>query len=311
VKELPTLGGSFSNGFGGVNDRGWVTGDANLAGDQTEHGFLFRDGVMVDLGTLGGLNSSVSFPVKDARGLVTGVAQTATFDPLREFWGSGFFCTSMNCAGFENLEVGFRWQDGVMTALPTLGGNNGAAQGVNNRGQVVGVAETAIQDPSCSLPQELDFEAVIWGPKPGQIQVLPPFPGDSVAAALAINDNGQVVGISGVCQVPSVFFPGFGVHAVLWQHGTISEPAGPPMRGTMSNSANAINNRGQVVGESNLPDDSATHAFLLEKGVLTDLGTLPGDLNSTANDINSKGQVVGTFATSTSTAAHFFGKTGL
>ena len=48
VKELPTLGGTFSNGFGGVNNRGWVTGDANLAGDQTEHGFLWRDGVMTE-----------------------------------------------------------------------------------------------------------------------------------------------------------------------------------------------------------------------------------------------------------------------
>ena len=52
--DLGTLGGSASNGFGGPNNRGWVTGDANLVGDQTEHGFLWRDGVMTDLGTLGG-----------------------------------------------------------------------------------------------------------------------------------------------------------------------------------------------------------------------------------------------------------------
>src|SRR5215469_527163 len=104
VKELSTLGGAFSNGFGGVTNRGSVTGDADLAGDQTEHGFLWRDGVMTDLGTLGGLNSSVSFPVKDERGLVTGVAQPATFDPLGEFWGAAFFCINGpngNCVGFE------------------------------------------------------------------------------------------------------------------------------------------------------------------------------------------------------------------
>lgn len=79
---------------------------------------------------------------------------------------------------------------------------------------MAGVAETTIEDPSCAFPQQLDFEAVIWGPKQGQIHALLAFPGDSVAAALAINDREQVVGISGVCQVPSVS-PAFVVHAVL------------------------------------------------------------------------------------------------
>jgi hypothetical protein len=35
-----------------------------------------------------------------------------------------------------------------MTALPNLGGNQGAAYGVNNRGQIVGVAETSTRDPN-------------------------------------------------------------------------------------------------------------------------------------------------------------------
>ena len=152
VINLGTLGGSASNGFGGVNNRGWVTGDANLSGDQTEHAFRWRDSVMTDLGTLGGLNSSVALPVKDDRGFVMGTAQTSTFDPLGEFWGAAFFCTNVNCQGWQNLELGFRWENGVMTALPTLGGNNSAAFGVNDRGQVIGMAETATQDPNCIPP---------------------------------------------------------------------------------------------------------------------------------------------------------------
>jgi probable HAF family extracellular repeat protein len=288
VINLGTLGGSMSNGFGGVNNRGWVTGDANLAGDQNEHAFLWRDGVMTDLGTLGGLNSSVPLPVKDDRGLVVGVAQTDTVDPLGEIWGTTFVCTSsVICQGSQNLERGFVWQNGVMTALPTLGGNNNAALGVNNRGQIVGAAETANQDPNCVPPQVLDFEAVVWGPNPGQIEALPVFPGDSSAAAFAINDQGQVVGASGPCQFPGPVF----LHALLWQHDTVIDLGS--LGGVMFNAANGINNLGQVVGQSDLPGDAVTHAFFWQKGVMTDLGTLPGDSTSIAFDINDKGQVVG------------------
>lgn len=288
VINLGTLGGSASNGFGSINDRGWVTGDANLPGDQNEHAFLWRGGIMTDLGTLGGLNSSVPFPVKDDAGLVVGVAQTAVVDPLGEIWGTTFTCTSsVVCQGSQNLIRGFAWKNGVMAALPTLGGNNSGALGVNNLGQIVGAAETANQDPNCVPPQVLDFEAVVWGPNPGQIAVLPVFPGDSSAAAFAINDQGQVVGASGPCQFPAPAFR----HAVMWQRDTVTDLGS--LGGVMFNAANAINNLGQVVGQSDLPGDAVTHAFFWQNGLLTDLGTLPGDSNSIAFDINDKGQVVG------------------
>jgi probable HAF family extracellular repeat protein len=176
-----------------------------------------------------------------------------------------------------------------MTALPTLGGNNSQAFGVNNRGQVVGIAETATQNPTCIPPQVLDVKAVIWGPKVGQIQELPVFPGDSTAAAIAINDRGQVVGASGICGVPDSL--ALGVHVVLWQNGSVTDLGS--FGGVMNNAGLAINNEGQVVGISDLPGDTTTHAFLWQQGVMTDLGTLPGDALSIANDINAKGQVVG------------------
>ena len=290
VINLGTLGGTASNGFGGVNGSGSVTGDANLAGDQNEHAFLWRDGAMTDLGTLGGPNSSVPFPVKDDRGLIVGVTEIADVDPLGELWGNTFACTSAAiCQGSENLVRGFLWKDGVMTALPTLGGNNNGALGVNNRGQIVGGAETANQDPNCVSPQVLDIGAVVWGPQPGEIEALPTFAGDSSAVALAINDQGQVVGTSGQCQGPpnGLAFQ----HAVLWQNGTVTDLG--TLGGEMFNAANGINNRGQVVGQSDLPGEAATHAFLWQNGVMTDLGTLSGDANSVAFDINEKGQVVG------------------
>ena len=112
VTDLGTLGGTVSNA-NGINNRGWLAGYANLTGDQTSHAVLWQKGAkIVDLGTLGGPNSSVDFLGIDDRGLVVGNSETANTDPFNENFcrsGNGLIC------------LGFLWQDGVMTALPTLG----------------------------------------------------------------------------------------------------------------------------------------------------------------------------------------------
>jgi probable HAF family extracellular repeat protein len=56
--------------------------------------------------------------------------------------------------------------------------------------------------------------------------------------------------------------------------------------------ANGINDRGQVVGGSST-DGCSIHAFLWEKGKMTDLGALPGGDFSQARGVNNRGQVVG------------------
>ncbi len=86
-------------------------------------------------------------------------------------------------------------------------------------------------------------------------------------------------------------------HALLWQHGTATNLGN--LGGTAWNTPMAINNRGQIVGFSDLAGDQGGanpnfHAFLWtsEQG-MKDLGTLPGDVISEALGINQNGQVVG------------------
>src|SRR2546428_9681692 len=63
--------------------------------------------------------------------------------------------------------------------------------------------------------------------------------------------------------------------------------------GGVSSSANAINNRGQVLGTITLtPDNTTWHAFLWQDGGMTDLGTLGGRQVS-AVALNDVGQIVG------------------
>lgn len=228
--------------------------------------------------------------MKDNRGLIVGDAETAAEDPFNEdFCGfdynSGVPPTGLIC-------VGFLWRNGVMTALPTLGGNNAQALGINNRGQAVGMAEQSTQDPNCIPPQVLDIQAVIWGPKEGEIQILPPLPGDISAWGIGINDAGQVVGLSGNCMSPNFNTPGAPTpqHAVVWQNGTATNI------GTLGGSYIfpwAINSKGQVTGQASPPGDATLHSFLWWKGVMTDLGEIPGDFGSIAFGLNDAGQVVG------------------
>lgn len=292
VTVLPSLGGGSSAG-NSVNDRGWVAGRSNLPGDQRRHATLWRNRSVQDLGTLGGPNSAVLWPVKNERGILSGISQTAKRDPLGEAWSCASFFPAATGTGHQCL--GFRWEAGVMRALPTLGGTNGFATGTNNRGQTVGWAENRVHDSTCVAPQVLQFRAVIWGPARGQVRALAPLPGDTVSAATAINDHGQVVGISGFCDQAVGRFSA--VHAVLWDHGR-AIPLGT-LGGVAWNTPMAINERGEVVGFSNTSAADAgnfnPHAFLWTRRTgIRDLGTLPGDATSQALGINRRREVVGT-----------------
>ncbi len=268
---LATLGGNASFATA-INSRSQITGTSRLKGNKVEHAELWRAYRATDLGTLGGPNSEINFYNDGTRGQFVGFSEVSQIDPYAENY-CGF--------GTSDICLGFSWQNGTMTSLPTLGGNNSAANDVNNRGQIVGEAETSIKDPSCPPPLVLDSRGVIWKPN-GKIVTLAPLSGDTFSNAFAMNESGAAVGWSGLCDDP--------VHALLWQNGSTTNLGS--LGGSNNNAGTDINNRGQIVGYSDLPGDTATHAFIWS-GTMSDLGTLPGDTLSVAYGINDKGQVVG------------------
>lgn len=291
VSNLSSLGGTVSRG-NSINDRGWIAGYSNLPGNQSRHATLWRDGSIFDLGTLGGPNSTVPWSGINNRGTVVGIAQTSQPDPLGERWSCSAFFSGPNSSGYTCL--GFAWENGVMWSLPTLGGNNGFAAGINTNGEIVGWAENTVRDPTCTPPQVLQFRAVIWGPRIGKIQELLPLSGDTSTAATAINNRGQVVGISGTCD--QAVGRRTARHAVVWNRDQITDIGN--LGGDTWNTPMAINERGDVVGFASLPgsdpNSPVLHAFLWTRhGGIRDLGTLPGDSSSEAHDINNRGQVVG------------------
>jgi probable HAF family extracellular repeat protein len=289
VKNLASNGGTVSSG-NSINDLGWAAGFSNLSGDTTTHATLWLGGLKFDLKTLGGDNSGVIWPVKNDQGLISGIAETAAMDPNGESWScSAFFPTVTH-----HTCLGVVWEFGKIRALPTLGGNNGFATGTNNLRQTVGWAENTVHDSTCTgRGQVLQFLAVIWGPGKDDIQPLPPLPPvDTTSAATAINDRGQVVGISGICDRAVGRFSA--AHSVLWENGEVTEI--PNLGGDAWNTPMAINEWGDVVGFANITTGGAfnAHAFLWTKsGGIKDLGTLPGDAYSQALGINNWRQVVG------------------
>jgi probable HAF family extracellular repeat protein len=302
VSPLASLGGASSRG-NGVNGGGLVSGFSNRA-PTVRRATVWASGVPHDLGTLGGPNSSVAWSGLSNSGLVVGIAQTNQPQTRTDGWSCRIFFPGPDNTKYTCL--GFAWDGGVMQPLAALGGDNSFAASSNNRRQVVGWAETTVEDFSCIDPPQRQFLPVLWDLNTHQAIALPPYPGDRDGAATAINDRGQVVGISGDCD-QSVGRRS-ARHAVLWDQGTVHDLGS--LGNDTWNTPTAITANGDIiVGFGNAagadPDDPQFRAWLWTKrddiaceklpGTdLCDLGTLDVGGTSEAWGVNEHGQIVGT-----------------
>jgi probable HAF family extracellular repeat protein len=283
------------------------------ASDGSDHSVIYFHGHMIDISKpgLGGANS-MAFGA-NGWGRIVGGANTAAEDPAGEDF-CGFQTLGLPSATTTCLA--YLWQNGRMTALPTLDdnrGNNGVANSINDRGEVVGSAENTTLESTCPAYdpaqmqfQRYQFKPVLW--RNGVVTELATVGGDPVGTALYINNKGQAAGTSGTCSVFNAQFllPIHPVHAVVWEADGAAvdlKSLGGNDVSVAGNLALGINNAGHVVGFSSLADNVTFHAFLWSKeaGRMLDLGTAPGVANSSAIAINDSNVAVGV----STDAAHF------
>jgi probable HAF family extracellular repeat protein len=279
-----------------IDDVGVVAGSYTLP-NSAIHASLWVFGQLVDLKTLGTgttLSSRVQWPVKNVLGLVSGISLTDALDPNKEGWSCGAFLPNPSF----NVCLGFLWDPAShkMRPLPTLGGTNGFATGTNNLAETVGWAENNVRDSTCVLPQVLQFKPVVWGPHQGDIRELPLIGSDGSGAATALNDRGQIVGISGDCEYAVGFDSAR--HAVLWENGAATEIVNPyGAAAPWWNTPMMINERGDVVGFAGVPNDpngNFTPPFRWSKKEGWHwIPLLQGDIAGAATSINNHGTIVG------------------
>ncbi len=169
MTNLGVLGGAYSEALK-INNNGVAVGYSTVAGSAARHAFVWSGGLMSDLGTLGGASSQ-------ARSINDGGSIVGDSD-------------------VGSVRHAFVYAGGVMTDLGSLGGSylHSFAFGINNNGTIVGYANTS-SNPNLGNPRAFSYSD-------GVMTDLTPFLAkagfNGNSSALAINDNGWIVGQAGV-----------------------------------------------------------------------------------------------------------------
>ncbi len=266
-----------------VNDRGQMVGVAFVSGYQ---GFLWDDGTLVWVGTLGGAESQL----KDinSQGQMVGCAgnaegntravlydQDVITDLGAPGWATcakrindhGQIMGTYNHSAYGRTRYhAFFWDQGVFTDLGMLANNADAIWplDMNNRGQIVGSGRTYYNYGS---------QPFLW--EQGRLIPLAPVSGE----ARDINDRGEIVGY--------IVADDGAIHAVRWERGTTTELT---TLGGRSSAAMMINERGQIAGWSQT-ESGEKHAVLWENGHIVDMNIV-GVEDVLIQSMNKQGQVL-------------------
>jgi uncharacterized membrane protein len=277
ITDLGALSPTSINSFGQV------------VGNNNGEAFLWtRFGGLKGLGLLPGGTASYAAGINDL-GMVTGYADGAglvispdssipnqTCSDLTQpfLWEPGKGMRGVGTVGVPPYEIMFPYWCGIQFY----------ATGINNLGQMSGY----------TVPYSDEYQwAFFWTMGAGWASASPLF-GSSFPPTMgnAVRDNGEVVGQTGE------LIGG----ATEWRDSVEAGLSG--LGSGDSSSANAVNELGQAAGWSTTESlDSNCHQDLVgcpmhavmwtPAGVVSDLGTLPGDTLSAATGINFFGQIIG------------------
>jgi probable HAF family extracellular repeat protein len=230
-----------------INDRGQVVGQFIDSGGT--HGFVFEEDSFCQLDYPGATSTNILGinNLGQMVGMFTTLTATAGF-----LYDRGTFSPALNFPGAGNLTI---------------------ANGINDRGQIVGVYQDA-------LPGEHSF---IY--KAGRFTALQ-YPGAKETAVDDINNGGEVVGN---------FPDAEGTHGFVYLEnvGAFTTPLNDPPSTIMP--LRGVNNGGQIVG-GRVDANGNEHPFLyMDRGINPIL--IPGAITAATNGINDRGQVVGNVRT--------------
>lgn len=299
--DLGTLGGNSSIAHS-INDYGEVVGGSTIA-TGGERPFLYTKGMLINLGTIDGLNGNSWANGINDHGQIVGSGYVSGIDGIHKhaFLYANSTMLDLNSPGEREsgaaaindlghivgyssavdnnplFQTPFLYDiaDGIMTQLPTLGGTYGTANAINNLGQIVGF----------STRSDGYEHAFLYDQAKATIIDLDPLRQEGSHAS-GINDAGEIVGDWIYHGTPLAFW--YTNDAIMY----IATLAGGDTFAT------GINNQNQIVGSGWVPNcNNCSSAFVWKGDTITDLNALiaPGSglVLLGASGINSHGQIVG------------------
>ncbi|MBV9698494.1 MAG: hypothetical protein JO078_00050 [Candidatus Eremiobacteraeota bacterium] len=248
------------------------------------HAFEWRGGRIADFGSLGGPRycSIESQNPPNAAGDFVGLSENGAIDPQTGF--------------DQSRAVVFR--NGRIYDLGSFGGNQNGGNQINDQGQSVGFSLNTVPDPYSFmdfifLGSSVGTQTRAFLSEHGHMRDLGTLGTGNDAWAFFINRHGQVGGVSYTNTTPSPVF-GFPTLDPFFWNGHRMIDLGT-LGGTYSLPA-AMNDRGEIVGQSYLADEATTHPFYWNGSKMIDVGTAGGSQGG-AGAISDRGEVIGSTTT--------------